>query len=468
MAATLRIVDFSRSRHQLTFVCAFGELRFSTSLWYQDVDLEELERTYGAALLQRVYFHIVAFEINKLCSLAPETIDLGPFAAQHTREFEQLWREVFVKVWGQWRYENSRPSYSGPEFLGAAHDVGAHEPVEIEPGPVDVLAFCGGGKDSLIATRFLERVDVPYASLAYSSSIYGQAAHQHQLIDGLLDRCKPVRRHRQWIFDDFLDAPVLDLEPGLGVGTLTAAETPASIFASMPYALAHGYRYLCLAHEKSADRGNMHWAETGEEINHQWGKSTEAERLINAYLRKHLISNLQYFSILKPIHDALIFSMLADNLDAVPATHSCNVTKPWCKRCPKCAYVWLNYQAYLPSDVVDAMFGENLFDVPENQLWFRQMLGLESHTPFECIGEISESRLAFELCYRKGLRGRAIDTYLAEARLTNADATLDEYLAVDHGYVIPHPAGPRILDEMDASASRARAALDDRLRSVVV
>jgi hypothetical protein len=336
--------------------------------------------------------------------------------------------------------------------------------VEVEAGPVEVLAFCGGGKDSLLSLRLLEAAGVPYATLQYSSSVYGRAERQHELIGGLLDHCRPARRHRQWIYDDFLDTPVTELERDFGVRTLTAAETPASVFASLPFVLAHGYTSLCLAHEKSADRGNLVWDVTGEEINHQWGKSAEAEGRINEYVGKHLVSNVQYFSILKPIHDALIFTMLGDHLDAFAATHSCNVDKPWCKRCAKCAYVWLNCQAYLPSDVVDGVFGENLFDAPENQLSYRQMLGLERHTPFECIGQIDEARLAFEVCHRKGVRGAAMDTYLDEARLTDAAGAVDRYFGVDHSSAIPHPAARRIIEQMDSAARPARTRLTEELR----
>ena len=463
MDTTLRIVDFARSAHQLSFVCAIGEHRFATSIWYDDVDLVELEDRFGADLLRRVYFHAVAFESMKLCSLAPDAFDLGPFADQHTPELEALWREVLVNVWGQWRYENDRPSYDGPAFVG--HD-GAATPGAgaVDAGPVEVLAFCGGGKDSLLSLRLLEHAGVPYSTLQYSSSVYGRADLQHELIGALLDHCGPTARHRQWVYDDFLDAPVTDLAREFGVATITAAETPASIFAALPYALAHGYTYLCLAHEKSADRGNLVWDATGEEINHQWGKSAEAEQLINRYLGDHLLANVQYFSILKPIHDPLIFSMLTHDLDAFAATHSCNVKKPWCKRCPKCAYVWLNAQAYLPPEVVDVMFGENLFDLPENLLSFRQMLGLEAHTPFECIGQVDEVRLAFELCHRRGRCGTAMDVYLREARLTDPAPAVETYCSVDHRTCIPHPARQRMLSQMDTAADLARERITTALR----
>jgi hypothetical protein len=117
----------------------------------------------------------------------------------------------------------------------------------------------------------------------------------------------------------------------------------------------------------------------------------ETEILLNEYIRAELISNFSYFSLLQPIYDVLIFNLLRRDVQAVPHTHSCNIRKPWCRRCPKCAYVWLNYMAYLPVALVNAIFKTNLFNLEENRESFRQMLGLAKHTPFECIGQIPET-----------------------------------------------------------------------------
>jgi hypothetical protein len=503
---TLWLGQHTRSRHQISMVFGVDDLRFSTSYWFEDVDLLALEAQFGQAFMRRLYFHMVAFEANKLASLRPDRFDLGPYADLYTVEFEALWREVFTKVWAQWRYENDAPDYHGPSFaradalvspmvetstqalvgrrttsqpsdgdaaeLDAAKaqdvaevpDVGpegaAGGPVDAPLGPTQILSFCGGGKDSLVSMSLLEQGDLPYASLAYSSSIYGAAAKQHALIDGLLDQGQSQHRHRMWIYDDFIDAPVLRLHPELDVRSLTAAETPSSFFASLPIVLQHGYRYVALGHERSADIGNLIWDQTGEDVNHQWGKSLEAEGLLRDYIQTQLVRNVTYFSILKPIYDVLIFNLLRGRLDALAFTHSCNIEKPWCMRCPKCAYVWLNYMAYLPVDQVDAIFGRNLLDVEENQLWFRQMLGLQDHTPFECIGQIDEARLAFELCRRKGLDGVAMRIFVEEVPSVDIASILDHYLVVDLDHAaIPPAIAEQVGRQMREAARGARERL---------
>jgi len=451
----LELTSWSRSRHQLVFDFGIDGLQFRTTCWYGDVDLVDLEARVGAETFERLALHVAAFEINKVASLRPDRLDLGPLGRHVTPALEALWREVFTGVWAQWRFENDLPDYHGPSLATSASASSA--PIEVEAGDAEILAFCGGGKDSLVALDLLEEAGLAFSTLAYSSSIYGRADPQHALIDRLTDHFSPRSRHRQWIYDDFMDSPVLDLEPPPGIHTLTAAETPASVFAALPVALAHGYTSLCLAHEKSADVGNLSWAATGEEVNHQWGKSTEAEALLDDYVRTELLANVTYFSILKPVHDLVIFNALERRPDAVAATHSCNLVKPWCNRCAKCAYVFLNYSAYLPTELVAKVFPVNLFDVPENVEHLRGLLGLAEHTPFECVGQVEESRLAFAVCARRGLRGRALDELVGPAILDDPAAVVDSFSTVDSSYRrMPDNVGSRVLPLLQDRADDAR------------
>ncbi len=175
--------------------------------------------------------------------------------------------------------------------------------------------------------------------------------------------------------------------------------------------LDKGYHYLCLAHEKSANTGNLFWEEINREVNHQWGKGLEAEILLDNFIREHLLSNFKYFSILQPIYDFRIFNHLSNYPEVLPKIHSCNIQKPWCKKCPKCAYVWLGLMAFCDPKLVDEVFKTNLFDDDDLIPTYEKMLGLSVHTPFECIGEIDESRLMMKRCLEKGLSGKTLDIF---------------------------------------------------------
>lgn len=466
LARRLSLTSVTWSRHQLVMRFALGELLFSTVHWYPDVDLLDLDRRYGRDFMERVHVHSALFEINKIASLRPGVLDLGPYSKHHTEALERLWSTVFHKVWAQWRYENDLPDARPPAWASTPVAAGA-APVRRDRDAGELLAFCGGGKDSLVSMKLLERGGVPFASFAYAASTYGATPPQLELIDRLQDRGAPRRRHRQITLDDFFDSPVLPLYgEELGVRTVTAAETPSSIFGALPLLLDRGYRSAVVGHEASANKGNLVWERTGEDVNHQWGKSLEAERLLDEYIRSELCEDTGVFSVLMPLHDVAIFSLLRRDEDALGATHSCNVKKPWCRRCPKCAYVWLGYRAHLSSEAVTAALPEDLLEVPENERFFHDMMGLGAHTPFECIGQIEESRLALLLCRARGLlgpRGRA----LAE-RLPPLDvpAVLDRFLRVDlDGSRLPADVAAAVAPQMREAVAEARARITGTLAS---
>ena len=429
MTKLLSLEDIQAQKHQLSAHFSVDGYSFATSYWFDTVDLNTLEERFGQAFMQRINFHIAAFEINKICSLRPDVIDWGDYSYLVDKAFWELWTTIFRNVWAQWRFENDDPEYFGPVLGGEfANNTGS----TIERGYLQpkTLSFFGGGKDSLVAAKLLEDIENPYDSLVYASSIYGNLNYQHEIISKLLDFCNPVQLHRQWIFDDFLDSPVIELGPETRSKTLTAAETPSSIFSSLPIVLANDITEICLAHEKSSDTGQVIWERTGEDVNHQWGKSYAAETLINEYIQDNLLADFRYYSILKPIHDVLIFNLLREHEDLVRYTQSCNISKPWCRRCPKCLYVWVNYMAYLDVDLIESIFGENLANVPENLPIFRDLLGLTDQLPFECIGQLNETRLAFELCIAKGVRGLAFDMYQKEKVPFKLGAILDKHLGI--------------------------------------
>ena len=94
-----------------------------------------------------------------------------------------------------------------------------------------------------------------------------------------------------------------------------------------------------------------------------------------------------------------------------------------------------------------------MLDVLENQLFFRRMLGLEEHTSFECIGEVPESQLAFELCRLKRMTGAEIKTYHHECDRLGLEA-LDRYLTVDRvNFTVPARLGAKIFPVPNSESS---------------
>lgn len=469
-ADELSLRAISWSGHQLNVGWGVDDLAFTTSLWFETVDFRRLEAQLGTEAIARLAFHVAMFEINKGASFAPSRLTIAePWQAMLTGELFDVWRIVIHHVWGQWRYEHDLPAYEGPRPDWPLRRGGSAPVTERHPEGGN-LWFCGGGKDSLLASELLTEIGEPFDALEYSHSIYGRSQPQIALIDRLVDATTAGRRHRIYMYDTSTDLPPPALaDLGIpGVKYVLAAETPASLFASLPVAIAHGYGNLLVGHERSANVGNLIWDRSGEDINHQWGKSLVAERLLGDYVATHLAPGIEYFSVLQPANDALVFGALRQAGERIALAHSCNVAKPWCMRCAKCAYVWICYKAWLPWQPVDAVFGgTNLCDLDDTQVWYRQMLGLDDHTPFECIGQIEEVRLAFTMARARGLGGRAM-AYLDEVGVVDTAAILDRYLAVGDEHRIPAGLAPRILDFFRRRSVEARRFADDLLAEMTI
>jgi UDP-N-acetyl-alpha-D-muramoyl-L-alanyl-L-glutamate epimerase len=452
----LRLTEVVRGRTNIAASCAIDDLRFHVTVWYEDIDLDDLALVHGAETLDRIALHIALFQLNSVASLRPDVIDLGVYARFLTPELVRLWQTVFRNVWAQWRWEHDLRDYV-PEFANAPIET-APTPVQAPTGDIELLAFCGGGKDSLVALKLLARAGLPFATLGYSHSIYGTAAYQHALLDRLGGATPRARAERQWIIDDFLDSPVVQLRRDLGIKSLLAAETPASVFAAIPIALARGYRGLVLAHEASANAANLDW--DGESVNHQWGKSWEAEQLLERYVREHLVSNLRYFSVLAPVHDEVIFELLTADAELAPLTHSCNVRKPWCGECAKCAYVWLQFAAHLPAQIVaDTFGGTNLGERAVNQLHFRELLGLAEHTPFECVGSANEARLAVALARERGALGPKLTALADQVGAIDTAALAKPLVEIVPKHGMPEHVASAVMPLLEQAARSARARL---------
>lgn len=54
--------------------------------------------------------------------------------------------------------------------------------------------------------------------------------------------------------------------------------------------------------------------------------------------------------------------------------------------------------AFASIELVNKMFDNtNLLDLECNDIWFKRLLGLADHTPFECVGKFEEVRIMFHI-----------------------------------------------------------------------
>jgi UDP-N-acetyl-alpha-D-muramoyl-L-alanyl-L-glutamate epimerase len=411
---TMAIKSLEVYQHHLEIGYQLGECCFTTKVFYYDVDLNELADRYSQQFMRQVYCHTALVEGLKFCSAFPEVYDVTAIADGLSADSLEFFTRTYNAAYTQNKYENQISNYNGP-LLTFEGELGTLKPMTLSGNNPAVLTGNGGGKDSFLSMKVLEEAGIPFAAFQWARSEYGRFEYQHDLSSKIYQHVQPQKVHRVSIHDDFTDGVYMQLYFPHLQAPFTLG-TPECIFAAMPILLDQEYCYLSFGNEKSSDTGNFYWEELGEEVNHQWIKTYEAECIFEAFVREHFITNHQYFSLLKPIYDYRIFKNLARYPDALPVLHSCNIDKPWCKKCAKCAYVWLNYLANFDTQVINDLFHSNPFDAAELHLFYRQMLGLEEHNAFECVGNIQESRIAMQRCAQKGLTGQVIAMFQTDVQ----------------------------------------------------
>ena len=255
------------------------------------------------------------------------------------------------------------------------------------PLPRRAAVLVGGGKDSLVSVEALRAGGESMALFAVNP--------KKPILDCAAASGLPfvkVARH--------LDPLLFELN---AKGALNGHVPITAIvsFIAVAAAFVEGFDAIVLSNERSADQGNV--MAGGREVNHQYSKTTQAEHDIAAQIAAHIHTGLAYFSLLRPLSEAHIASLMArvDRYDE--AFTSCNRSfqinpktppKRWCGDCPKCRFSFLVLAENMGRARIERVFGKNMLDDPAQLEGFEELAGVSGHKPWECVGELAESGAA--------------------------------------------------------------------------
>ncbi len=174
--------------------------------------------------------------------------------------------------------------------------------------------------------------------------------------------------------------------------------TPFSaIVAFLTYMISYllEKKYVALSNEDSANETNV----KDDNINHQYSKTIEFENDFREYAEKYLYSNVQYFSMLRPISELQIAMLFSKYEKYHKIFKSCNAGSKnipwiWCCNCPKCLFVYTILSPFLYKEKLLEIFGEDLFEREDLRQTFIELCGYAETKPFECVGTYSEVRYA--------------------------------------------------------------------------
>lgn len=154
-------------------------------------------------------------------------------------------------------------------------------------------------------------------------------------------------------------------------------------------------KYIALSNESSANESNVE----GENINHQYSKSYEFEKDFSEYVKRYFSTEVQYFSMLRPINELQIAMLFSKNEQYHKIFRSCNVGSKqipwkWCCNCPKCLFVYCILSPFLYKEKLVNIFEEDMFENKELLTTFVELCGYGKNKPFECVGTYEEINFA--------------------------------------------------------------------------
>lgn len=360
---------------------------FTDRLILPDVPPEAWEKVPKAVLEPTLQSLLLMLGINYWCVFPTRNIRIAGFAL--TREQAQFWDALYLNGLGEFFYD-MQMDFRG--LIAFPYDANLAAPAPARfARPARALILNGAGKDSILSAEILKEAGAAFDYFAFAPT----PAHERI---GALVGAKTVRvlRRRDRTLDFFMS-----------LGGTSSAYPSVSTFTFTAVLLAEllGYDKIVFSNEKSADFGNLTYL--GLSVNHQWCKSSEAEKMVNDYIARYITPDIGASSPLRPYSELEIVRQFVHYPKYLHQVTSCNTyfwlpriqqiflrKNYWCKRCPKCVFLFACFAAYLPKEKVTRMFGGDLFTSKRLLPLFRRILGIEGFKPLDCVGEPEEMILA--------------------------------------------------------------------------
>lgn len=345
----------------------------------------------------------------------------------------QFWNTVYTKGLGEFWYTNQIDPTNKINFL-----FDTNKPPRdfltalLKNTTSNPLVPIGGGKDSLVTIELLKK-----AGLTPTLFRVGE----HPLITKQAAIAGLPLLNVERVIDPQLKE--LNKQGALnGHIPVTAINSCIAVVTSVLY----GFDSVFLSNERSANEGNTSYY--GLDVNHQWSKSLEFETLFRTYLEEQELP-IEYISVLRNLSEVQIAAVYCRYPQYFMCSTSCNANWRIWEQTPtslwgtdsKSAFVFALLSIYLDEGTMLSIFGQNLFDAPETQVHYRQLLGLEAIKPFECVGTVNETIYAFGRCLQQGKwhGSKAMQLFIAEvmSQNVNMQAIEAEVLTSTHEHFLP-------------------------------
>lgn len=370
----------------------FSEASATLALHYSldDVALVEQLKFIGG----RTVFSVAEREALERCfELAHLLAGISYFKAAIPKQLVHPYRlsaaaaaflnKVYANGLGEFAYQNGLSLHRRTFFIESSPSTSGL-PLALPNRSVVPL---GGGKDSLVSVELLKPLGFPVRTIAIGQSQLIKQVAQTTALEHIA-----IERR--------VDPKLFELNR---LGAYNGHVPISAILASFLLcgSIIYGYDTVVMSNEASADAPNVTAAD-GFEVNHQYSKSSEFESDFAELVEQELLANFRYLSLLRPWSEIKVAEQFARSSTYDRVFSSCNrnfhlgrdAERRWCRNCPKCRFVFLALSPFVSRDRLLAIFSGDLLADETQRTGFAELLGLVGNKPFECVGEIGESRSA--------------------------------------------------------------------------
>lgn len=384
-------VDTKRSMVIFTYRVRFQlgiHKTFTDRLFLKDVSPESWVKVPPSVLEKTLQSLLLMIGINYWSAFPTKNIHIEGFTL--SRAQARFWESVYLNGLAEYFYLEK---IDFRDLISFPYDdvVSIPAPTRLDL-PKRALLLNGAGKDSILSAEMLKKALMPFDFFVFSPT------RAHERIAKLVGAhtISVTRRLDRWV------TLIPGAYPSVSTFTFTAA-----LLAELL-----GYNSIVFSNERSADVGNLEYL--GLEVNHQWCKSSEAEKMINEYIQSFITPDISTYSLLRKYSELEIVRRFVEYPQYLFDVTSCNnyfCLTPieqrlvrrnyWCTRCPKCIFLFACFSAFLPKEKVLSMFGANLYTKQNRLRLFRRILGIEGFKPLDCVGEPEEMILAMHYASRR-------------------------------------------------------------------
>lgn len=364
-----------------------------------------------------------------------------------------FWNEVFLKGLGEFLYTNRLSPAQIAKFSSSSGQTIDNKKDEIH-WKKEALLGVGGGKDSIVAGEILKELSIETTGYVLATaSNRGQTRH---VVEKMGIDLLSVKR--------YLDPQVLEINK---MEETYNGHVPISLIFALTgclLATAESKSYVVVANEASASIPTTKWQ--GLDVNHQWSKSLEFEKLFQSYLHKFVSVDLHYFSLIRPLSSvavAKIFSNYEKYFEVFTSDNSLFKINPterehprWSRDSPKSLSSYILLAPWMSEENLDRTFGSNFLNKAELEDLFLALVGIKGEPVLDCVGTRDELILSLSLLVEQDKHKGSYLLKLAIEKgilLSNTSEALATALSLSQEQSLPSEIKQKIITQLEAKLS---------------